>query len=142
MWSPANQIKPLCHYPPLSLSLSCSLRTRPHPLSVITSFSEQPAASMYHVAICRSSDHPCRWIDGQKPVCAPQKKTHTHVPERASGVHAPLDELINLLGGINRNNLSRERFYFVIYLAPMATGCPGAPCGDKFACQLAWAAGI
>lgn len=57
-------------------------------------------------------------------------------------VHASIDELINLLNRINRNNLSRECFYFVIYLPLPATGIAEALRSDKFACHLAWAAGI
>lgn len=57
-------------------------------------------------------------------------------------VHASIDEPINLLNGINRNNLSRECFYFVIYLPLPAAGNPQALRSDKFACHLMWAAGI
>lgn len=59
-----------------------------------------------------------------------------------SPFHASIDELINLFSRINRNNLSRECFYFVISLLLRATGIPEALWSDKFACHLAWAAGI
>lgn len=83
-----------------------------------------------------------RLIDNRYLFCAYHANTHRNIHFNHISIHASVDELINLLSGINRNNLSIECFYFVIYLPLLATGNPEALWSDKFACHLAWAAGI
>jgi len=83
-----------------------------------------------------------RLIDNQYLLCAYHANRSANIHFYHISIYASIDELINLFNRINRNNLSRECFYFVIYLPLLATGNPEALWSDKFACHLAWAAGI
>lgn len=81
-------------------------------------------------------------MDYQYLLCAYDARQRANINFYHISIYASIDEHINLFNGINRNNLSRECFYFVIYLPLLATGNPKALWSDKFACHLAWAAEI